>query len=191
MNPWDKQTGESAEAFEAFNLYCDMGVARRQTKVSKKLGKSTDLINRWCAKWHWVQRASDWDTAAAARAREGELSAIEKMRAKHIEMAVDLHTLGHRQLAKWFKLIDDANTADGVIPFKPSELVRLIEAGIKLERLSRGEADTISKNIHTGNDDKAIELALLSSLNTGELVNLAKEAIKSFEGDNDEQDQDE
>ena len=58
VQPWERHTSESAEAFEAFVIYRDLGVDRNLIKVWQKLGKSHTVIERWsrrhvgcCAAW--------------------------------------------------------------------------------------------------------------------------------------------
>ena len=58
---WERQDGESAQAFEGFALYRDMGAERSLAKVAQKLGKSKALMERWSVRWQWGQRAEAWD----------------------------------------------------------------------------------------------------------------------------------
>jgi hypothetical protein len=59
--PWDRQTDESPEAFEAFATYRDLGAFRSITAVVQKWHKSRSLIGRWSAAHGWVQRVDAWD----------------------------------------------------------------------------------------------------------------------------------
>lgn len=45
--PWERQKGESAQAYEAFVTYRDMGSERSLQAVSQRLSKSIPLIKRW------------------------------------------------------------------------------------------------------------------------------------------------
>ena len=47
LKPWDRQPGETRQAFEAFRIYRDQLSERSTVKVAKELGKSTALIHRW------------------------------------------------------------------------------------------------------------------------------------------------
>ena len=42
---WERQKGESAQAYEAFVLYRDLGAERSHVKVAQQLGKSLSLIH--------------------------------------------------------------------------------------------------------------------------------------------------
>ena len=59
--PWDRQPGESPEAFEAFATYRDLAAFRSIAAVVQKWHKSRSLIARWSAAHHWVQRVDAWD----------------------------------------------------------------------------------------------------------------------------------
>ena len=59
--PWERQKGESAQAFEAFFLYLEMGADRSIRAVSQELGKSKTLIDRWSRTHNWVERCRAWD----------------------------------------------------------------------------------------------------------------------------------
>jgi len=49
---------ESGKAFEAFTAYLEMGGQRSLDAVGRKLGKSKTLMERWCAKYGWVERVN-------------------------------------------------------------------------------------------------------------------------------------
>jgi hypothetical protein len=59
--PWDPQPGETARAYEAFELYRDMGPSRSLTRASQAVGKSTHQMSMWSARHSWVYRAASWD----------------------------------------------------------------------------------------------------------------------------------
>ena len=44
---WERQPGESAQAYEAFAIYRDMGSNRSLRVVAEQLSKSDTLIKRW------------------------------------------------------------------------------------------------------------------------------------------------
>ena len=56
--PWERQKGETPQAFEAFSIYRDMGSSRSTAKVGRKLGKSKNLMDRWSSRWEWVEPVS-------------------------------------------------------------------------------------------------------------------------------------
>lgn len=79
MLAWGRQENESARAFQAFEVYRDLGVERSLVKVGQTLGKSRALIERWSVQHDWVNRVealADRDEmlrreAVEAHVREG------------------------------------------------------------------------------------------------------------------------
>ncbi len=54
--PFDRQPGESEQAFTAFRAYLDLGPNRSLAAVGRQLGKSKALMERWSSQWSWVAR---------------------------------------------------------------------------------------------------------------------------------------
>lgn len=60
---------EGAKPFLAFYQYLTLPPETRSlAEVGRKLGKSKALIERWSAKWRWVDRARDFDAHISQRA---------------------------------------------------------------------------------------------------------------------------
>ncbi len=85
---WRRQPGETAKAYEAFKIYRDLGmVDRSQVKVGERGGKSRVQIERWSARYGWVERVRAYDAEIEAReaeefeqARQQAREALEKER---------------------------------------------------------------------------------------------------------------
>lgn len=78
-SPWKKTPAESSKAYQAFNEYCNLGPDRSLAVVGQRLGKSTDLMERWSARHGWVERAAAWDEyMAAVERRAAALLAQER-----------------------------------------------------------------------------------------------------------------
>ena len=58
--PWERQKGESAQAFEAFSTYLEMGTDRSIRAVGQKLDKSRTQIGKWSKAWDWQERVQDY-----------------------------------------------------------------------------------------------------------------------------------
>lgn len=115
--PWERLPGESKEAFQAFAIYRDMGAERSLAKVAKQVGKSTQLIERWSARDHWVMRADTW-VVEADRVHRGFLLEHRRdvdrrllriagaMQAKLVEalQALDVRALSPRDVAYWLQI---------------------------------------------------------------------------------------
>lgn len=65
----DRQPGETEQAFEGYSYFRDLGPGRTVAAVGRKLGKSGNLVDRWCQAHRWRDRAAAYD-AAQIRARD-------------------------------------------------------------------------------------------------------------------------
>lgn len=86
--PWGRQSGESARAFDAFTTYAHLGPAGRSLRrVAQELGKSASLMSRWSAQHEWVERASAFDLAATRDAERAVAAARRTLAARHVRTA--------------------------------------------------------------------------------------------------------
>ena len=145
--PWEKQDGESTQAFEAFSEYRDMGPKRSHAKVSAKLGKSTALLNRWSRRWKWVERVSAWDRELDKKNREAQIEAIKEMSERHTKEAMMFQQ-------KVLERLRELKPSE----LSPNDMARWFEAAVKIERLSRGETTEILKQEHSGDIEFEITL---------------------------------
>ncbi len=160
--PEAKRPEESAEAFEAFAIYRDMGVGRNVRAVAAELAKSEPLIKRWCSQHDWVRRCHSYDLEVDRRKRLVALRDIEKMRKRQIAAAQTMQDLALIELEKKIKQAKKKQKK-GLVDTR--DIVKLMEAGAKLERLNRGEPGEIVQN----NSDEQMDL---SSLTLDELKQL-------------------
>jgi len=59
--PWDRQPDETAKAFQAFQVYRDMGPHRSIVKVADEMGyKSPRHVKRWSSENDWVARVDKY-----------------------------------------------------------------------------------------------------------------------------------
>lgn len=128
--PWERQPGESAQAFEAFAMYRDMGVTRSHGKVAQRLGKSVQLMNRWSRRWSWVTRADAWDREQDRLWRLEQAEARREIARKHLRVGA----------AMMSKAVQRLQTVD---PDKltPNELERWLRTAAEMERVAAGEAE--------------------------------------------------
>lgn len=145
--PWERQPGETSEAYQAFKLYRDMGVKRSNAKVAKECGKNVSLISRWSSRWHWVRRIEMYDIEQD-RLYQAELGERRKeMATRHAKQATMLQTIAIRALkAKFGENFEklDANS------LKSGEVLRWFIDAAKMERTALGEPGEIIEQQHTG-----------------------------------------
>lgn len=132
--PWERELGESTKAFHAFTIYRDLGPTERSLpKVCQMYASKRSLLGqmkRWSKKWQWVQRAQAYnDHLDKLRLEEHEKNVID-MKKRHLTLAKALQ-------AKAAEKLKDLEAAD----FKKiPDLVKTIVEGVRLERLTLGEA---------------------------------------------------
>ena len=74
---WERQENETDAAFSAFKTYLGMD-DRSLQKVSTKLSKSRQLINRWASRFDWKNRAVAWDNSLLEELRLREKQNLSK-----------------------------------------------------------------------------------------------------------------
>lgn len=123
---WERQPKESAQAYEAFNLYLKMGTERSCRKVARELSKSDTIIRRWSSAWSWQKRVRDYDTELARIEFAEAKKAAKEMRDRQINLSVLLQK----------KAFDALKKLD-ISELTPQEILRFISEGAKLEAANR------------------------------------------------------
>jgi hypothetical protein len=91
--PFERQPGESEQAYEAWQIYRDLGVSRSLEAVSQVLARSLPTIKVHSARWSWVERARLWDNRMSFerdRVRARYAAIQEKRRLKSVETNYDI-----------------------------------------------------------------------------------------------------
>lgn len=152
---WEQQIDENADQFLKFCAYRDM-VYEIPSEIDKKKGKlprivltskrslrkladQLNLTNKkqletLSTKFNWVSRCEAYDTYMERLNRRRNEDAIIQMREIHADVARQLITKSTKRL---LSLPDEDISA--------TDLIRMFESGVKIERLSRGEATSNAK----------------------------------------------
>lgn len=111
IDPWDRQPRETSKAYEAFQVYLDLGAQRSTRKTAERLSKSEALINGWSAKHGWPDRARAWDSMPRKAVAMAYQEMAADIAAQHKELAdklmsrlkqnVDLLPAGADPSIKW------------------------------------------------------------------------------------------
>lgn len=127
MALWDKQPGETAPQWEAFQVFRDLGVLRQRSEVQTRTGRSQAVIHKWSAANNWRARVEAWDRHQdEARQKQKIAEALEAERRHAL--------LGKALLAKVGRLLADLDPDE--IP--RSSLPAYLKAAVDIERLSLG-----------------------------------------------------
>ena len=172
--PWERIPGETSREYQKFCAYRDMNSSdkpirkRSLQRLAKELGLSLDHLKKLSAKNDWVSRAAAYDEYLDELAREQNEAEIIKMRKNHALLASQMITKAAKRL---LTIPEEEITA--------ADLVRLVDVGVKIERLSRGESTENrqisgeAKVIHQGEVTVKNPMSLdLSRLSDEELSNL-------------------
>lgn len=124
--PWERLENEGAKAFEAFNVYLNLGAERSQQAVSKELSKSRQLIGRWSATYRWVERAAAYDADIQKKAHAEAVKKKRKMAERHISIALKMQEKALAALASMKPEEID-----------PKNLVAFVREATRLERENR------------------------------------------------------
>ena len=162
---WERQPKESPQAYEAFKLYCELGDKRSLRKVEEELNKSHALIGRWSSAWNWKNRSRDYDNDLRRQEFAEAQRAQRKMQERQMQTAMLLQK-------KAVQALDKLQIED----LTPSEILRFISEGARLERETRAENTALSAR-DAGADGKESSLA--------ETIIAAYERRKNGEGSND------
>ena len=133
--PWERIPGETSREYQKFCAYRDMNSSdkpirkRSLQRLAKELGLSLDHLKKLSAKNDWVSRAAAYDEYLDELAREQNEAEIIKMRKNHALLASQMITKAAKRL---LTMPEEEITA--------ADLVRLVDVGVKIERLSRGES---------------------------------------------------
>jgi hypothetical protein len=161
--PYSKKKDESPEAFEAFAHYRDQGVGRSLRLVAEALGKSEALMGRWSSRHTWIRRAHAYDAELDRRKRLADLGEVEKMRRRQTKLALQMQHLGALELSKMVAEAERRKKKRGSLD--DALILKLIDAGSKLERLNRGEpGEIVQSNAAEGVDLAGLSLPELKQL---------------------------
>ena len=127
--PWERQPGESAQAYEAFDTYIKMGVERSCRKVAQELSKSDTIIRRWSSAWKWQERCRAYDNELKRQELVQAQKAVKQMQERQIKTAMLLQK-------KAVQALDQLDIAK----LTPQEILRFISEGAKLETANRASS---------------------------------------------------
>ena len=162
---FEQQPKESCKAFTAFALYLSMGAERSTAAVGRALGKSDGLMERWAARWRWVERVA----AHASHLATVEREASEALaRGKSAEWLTRQQQIREREWEMHEKCIEAARR--GLKAFMErekvyanlSDIARILEVASRLGRLASGMPT--DRTELTGEDGGPLRIELSAAL---------------------------
>ena len=150
---WDRQPSETSKGYGHFCFYRDAGKERSLRKLAADARTTSKLrqLQHWSSRWKWVERCQQYDDHLERQARLEQERERKDMVKRHAKIAV----LGQNLVVKGIeKLI--AEIEDGSRRATASDLSRLLDVAVRVERLSRGEPTEISEL--GGSDEHPVRL---------------------------------
>ena len=128
---YERIDGEGALEYQAFALFRDLGPKRTIAEIAREMHQDLANIRKWSLKNDWLIRSLAYDDY------------LDEIKRKRLER--DKLEMAERQANLGRKMQDLADTAldmDGpnaIIPENVSDVVKLVETGVKIERQALGE----------------------------------------------------
>jgi hypothetical protein len=148
---------------------------RSASEVARILGKAEHAMTNLCTRRNWTERAADWDRELDRRIQKAQLSEVERMVKRQTQLALGLQEAATHEL---HALVERIKTLEGLakksgrprVPITTvKDIVRLVEAGTKLERLNRNMPDGITALVDpTGKPIDTIKLEFVKTPHYGE-----------------------
>jgi len=80
---WDRRSDETAQAYDAFRRFRELGAARSLGAVATSTGRAMSTVNRWSETHKWFERAVAWDDEIHMLDDRRRLDALRKMHETH------------------------------------------------------------------------------------------------------------
>jgi len=129
--PWERQYGESHQAFEAFHEYCLLGNSRSIRTLSQRLNKSVPLLGKWSSKWKWQDRVRAYDNMLIRQEMETAKQEIAEMRKRQIEIGKFFQSKGIDAIREKVK------NEDKLVAEELRDLMNLVVKGMQMETEAR------------------------------------------------------
>lgn len=116
--PWERQTDETAKAFQAFAHYRDAGVERSMRKTAQAVNKHLTTLTPWAKRHSWQARVAAWDAELDRVARaelENERVDAAKRQARTAQAGLQISS--RLSAAVLQAVADDAQALDR-LPFR-------------------------------------------------------------------------
>ena len=143
---WERQSYETPKQYALFCVYRDLGWQRSIRKAILKSGRTLKYIRVaevWSSKYHWVERANQYDSYVDEQIRKQNEQDLIEMRKRHITQS----------------MIMQKNVIERMQNTNPSELsvsdcTKMFDVAVKVERLARG-CDDNSQKVEVQNNIQA------------------------------------
>jgi hypothetical protein len=132
---WERQPHETSRSYALFCAYRNLGPERslRKLKQGTSGAPNVNRLKRLSTRWNWVERARKYDDYLEYQDRLQQESERREMRKRHAKMGV----LGQSVAVKALENLLNKVQSGGEV--SAGDASRLLDTGVKVERLARGE----------------------------------------------------
>jgi hypothetical protein len=132
LDGWPRQFQETARSYALFAAYRDMGPGERSlARVAREFGRSLDAVQQLSRRHGWVARAMAWDAENELVKRAAQVKELEAMARRQVLAGQLFQSRGVKRV--------QGMTDKEIGRLSISEAIRLVETGVRLERLGPGE----------------------------------------------------
>ena len=125
--PWNMQPGETPKAYQAFEVYRDLGAERSVERAASALSKTRQNLVIWASRFDWAARVRAYDEHVAARAADKAVETAASVRARQAQHA---KAIQFRAMQKFATV-----TPEGM---SVGEATRAWQVGAEVERKALG-----------------------------------------------------
>lgn len=161
---WDRQKGESRQAFDAFAAHRD-ATTRSLTEVARGLGKSRALLDRWSSRWSWVERSRAWDQFVDQEKQRSQIEEAREIGVRHARIAAAIQA----------KVVERIRSID-IERVSLRDMVYAFDIAVKVERLALG-MPTENRQV-TGQDGGPIQVEVESKPDFSRMTTEELEALE-------------
>jgi hypothetical protein len=130
--PWDRRPSETPRAYNAFTQFRDLGQRRTLRDLCTTTGLSSTSVRTWQHSHDWIDRARAYDAWLDREATLDQVQHVKDMRRRHAVLG----QLAVQKAGEKIRAID-------AMKLTVREAAVLLEMGVKIERLARGEASDV------------------------------------------------
>jgi hypothetical protein len=124
---WDRTADETSRSFELFAHYRDEGLNRSLRKTAEAFNITKRAVEKMSSRHSWQSRVGAFDRERDRQRQLDNRVAQREMVLRHAQLA----TLAQQKALESLQALDASR-------LRPSDAMRMLDLGIKIERLSRG-----------------------------------------------------
>lgn len=160
---WLQREGETHKAYEAFEVYLNLGTERSNRATAKRIGKSVQLIDRWSSRHEWVKRARAWDNHNTRLFQESYDNATVEIARRQARIGRTLQSVG-------MKHVEGLELRDELMNY--TNAVATVRTGVDIERVAMNQATQIVSS------DVKMSVSNIEEQSTEELLNRVKHLLE-------------